>query len=98
MRKIILVSLGSLLAIAGGILVILPTPLGFMLFIPGVALLVMGSDSVAGWVERRRARNAEVDQKMTELCEKIPDPIATPLQETKPEEFEDLEVRRVANG
>ena len=85
MRKAFYVAVGTVLAVIGAVIFISPMPLGFMFLIPGVALLVLGSERVASWVQRRRARNAELNEKMTEACEHMPDAVSTPLEETVPD-------------
>ncbi|GGY49976.1 hypothetical protein [Parvularcula lutaonensis] len=85
MRKALYVTLGTVLAMIGGIIFVSPMPLGFLFLIPGLALLVLGSERVANWVRRRRARNAELNEKMTEACEHMPDAVSAPLEETVPD-------------
>lgn len=75
---------GIILTAFGALIFLSPMPLGFLFLLPGLALLVTGSDHVARWFMRRRARNAELNQKITDLEDKAPGPISKPLRETDP--------------
>jgi len=75
---------GTLLSAVGAIVFVSPLPFGFLLLLPGLGLLVSGSDTVAGWLKALRERSGAVNQSMNEAAAQAPDAAAEPLNKTEP--------------
>ena len=84
MRKILYCSLGALLAIPGLLIAISPLPLGFLLLLPGMMFLIMGSERVRRWVSERRRRNREINARMADVEDTLPPSVSAPLKTTRP--------------
>ena len=86
MKKTALLIIGVIVTFIGVIVFISPIPFGFAIVIPGLAMLIMGSDSFAQWIKRRRELHDDLDEKMTEAEEQVPDDLCEPLKKTRPDE------------
>lgn len=59
MLRLIYLGVGAVLTLAGLALSISPIPFGFLIVIPGLTLLAMGSPKIAEWLRRRRLPGGE---------------------------------------
>ncbi len=88
MKKTILLILGGIVTLVGLIVFVSPIPFGFAIVIPGVAMLIMGSDTVANWIKRRREEHEKLDEKLKDAEEEAPEEISEPLEKTDPDNTE----------
>ena len=87
MKKTFFLIAGVVVTFVGAIIFVSPAPFGFAILIPGLALLVMGSDTVAEWIRDRRRKHDELDEKMLEAESEAPEEVSEPLQKTDPNEI-----------
>ncbi len=85
LKKSLLVIGGGVVSLVGAVIFVSPLPFGFAIILPGLAMLIMGSDKFADWVEQRRRNNESIDKKLCEAQEEAPDAIVKPLEKTDPE-------------
>ncbi|WP_370339695.1 hypothetical protein [Parvularcula marina] len=87
-RKAVFILLGLIFLIPGLVVSISPVPLGFVLLLPGVTFLIIGSRQFRRWIRRRRERNAEINARIITAEDSLPGPIADPLKLTRPREHD----------
>lgn len=85
MKKGALLIAGAIVTLIGVIVFVSPIPFGFAIVIPGLAMLIMGSDTVARWIKRQREDHEEIDDKLKTAEEEAPDEISEPLEKTDPD-------------
>jgi len=86
LRRTALIVLGWALLVPGLILVVLPPPFAFGIFLvlPGVALLVANSKFMRRVVQRVRARHGRIDRAMVAVETRLPDWFHRHLKRTRP--------------
>lgn len=94
MKKTALLVAGAIVTFVGAIVFISPIPFGFAILIPGLAMLIMGSDTVARWFKHRREAHDKLDDKMEEAQEKAPDEMNEPLERTDPDSDQCVEDKK----
>ena len=84
--RILMLALGWLLLIPGLVIVVLPPPFAFGVFLvlPGVALLIANSKLMRRLIQRIRARNRFVDVSLHAVETRIPGWISRALKSTNP--------------
>lgn len=85
MKKGALLIAGAIVTLIGVIVFVSPIPFGFAIVIPGLAMLIMGSDTVARWIKRQREDHEEIDDKLKTAEEEAPDEISEPLEKADPD-------------
>ncbi len=84
MKKALFLVVGAVVLIVGVIVLILPIPFGLPIIAAGTGFLVMGSDTIAEWIKRRRKNNDVFDEKLRNLQQKAPEEVCEPLEKTNP--------------
>lgn len=87
LKKSLFLLLGAILTLIGALFFISPLPIGFVFLIPGLALLIMGNESIANWVQARRKKHQTLDNKLDTAQEIAPDEICDPLKRTDPKDI-----------
>jgi len=88
LRRLILVSLGALLAAVGFVVIVLPVPIpliGTVPFMIGCALLSANSHRVRRWIQRARYRFASLSTVFERIAARAPAGLRHTLEGTRPD-------------
>jgi hypothetical protein len=88
LRRLILVSLGTLLAAIGFVVIVLPVPIpliGTVPFVIGCALLSANSHRVRRWIQRARYCFASLSGVFEHVAARAPTGLRRNLERTRPD-------------
>ena len=82
-RRILLAAVGIVFLFVGFFTFWLPIPIGLVLMVVGLALLLVSSALVRGWVRALRRRYPGFDERLNRVTKNLPQPFRRALRHTE---------------